>query len=328
LTVPLLSIVPEVPYMARMVSIERMSDHQRPVSAQRVTVKITGYITEVRYCSANRGCPIEKLDRDTFIDLATGEVREFEHHESRIDDSDSLSQSLRRLRDLINCNVTDPATAKWLTLTYAENMRDSVRLYDDFKAFNARLRYWLKINNKPRFEYIAVAEPQKRGAWHLHVFLIFPSRAPFIHFSVISRAWRQGAVHVKALDNIDNFGAYLTPYLTDIPLLDGLHDNAPHGFRITEETDGNGNKTSNSYIKGGRLKLYPAGFRIYRASRGVKRPAVFECTEDEAMQLVGSAPLTYEKTIKLTDENNGSVVNVINYRQYNEAAKREGELIE
>ena len=279
-------------------------------------MKQTGNITEVRYCTAIRGCPIEKLDKDTFIDLSTGEIRDFEHHEKRLDDLDSLSQSLKRLRELINCNVTDSVAAKWITLTYAENMRDSVRLYKDFKIFNARLRYWLKSN----YEYIAVAEPQKRGAWHLHVFLLFSTKAPFVHFEVIKKAWGQGAVSIKALDNIDNVGAYLTPYLTDLSLqeaTDGDSVKAKKGFRIVTETGENGEQTSKAYIKGGRLKFYPAGFRLYRASRGIKRPVITECTESEAMRFVGHAPLTYEKTIRLYNEIGNETVNVINYRQFN-----------
>lgn len=300
--------------------IESLKENLRPAPEHCVTVKQTGNITEVRYCTANRCCPIVKLDKDTFVDLSTGEVRDFEHHEKRIDDFDSLSQSLKRLREIINCNVTDPETAKWITLTYAENMRDDVRLYDDFKKFNARLRYWLKSNGKPIYEYIAVAEPQRRGAWHLHAFLLFPTKAPFVHFEVIKKAWGQGAVSIKALDNIDNVGAYLTPYLTDLSLQEAVSDDsvkAKKGFRIITETNENGEHASKAYIKGGRLKFYPAGFRLYRASRGIKRPVITECTESEAMRFVGNAPLTYEKTIRLYNEIGHETVNVINYRQFN-----------
>lgn len=307
--------------------VELAQEHTHPPRHQTVTVKQMGNITEVRYCSIGRGCSILKLDADTYVDLAagTGEVKEFEHHDRRTDDIASLSQSLVRLRNLINANVTDPQACKWLTLTYAENMQESTRLYADFKQFNKRLRYWLGTHNHPRHEYIAVAEPQRRGAWHLHCFLIFPTAAPFIHFDTIKRAWGQGTITVKALYGIDNVGAYLTPYLTDISLTEGLQGGSiKNGLRVVEETDSAGSKTRKAYIKGGRLKYYPAGFRLYRVSRGIKRPTVFECTEEEAMRLVGPAALTYEKTIRLMDENNGNIINVINYRQYNSVAKNKG----
>ena len=59
---------------------------------------------------------------------------------------------------------------------------------------------------------------------------------------------------------------------------------------------------------------------MYRASRGVKRPEIWQTTEAEAQALVHGAPLTYEKTISITDEA-GAVKNIINYRQYNSASK-------
>lgn len=305
--------------------VETLKNHTRPIPCQMVAVKVTGNITEIRYCTSPQGCKIEKLDKDHYIDLTTGEYCEFEHHEKRIDDLTSLSQSLKRLRELINCNVTDPQKCKWLTLTYRENMQDAGRLYEDFRAFNAHLRYWLKTNGLPRYEYIAVAEPQRRGAWHLHCFLIFPCAAPFIHYDIIREKWKQGAIDIKALGDIDNVGAYLTPYLTDLSLVESLQDgNAGKGIREVEETDENGNITSKAYIKGGRLKYYPAGFRLYRASRGIQRPIIYECTEEEALQSVGSAPLTYEKTVRISDETDGKTVNVINYRQYNKISQKEG----
>ncbi|MDR0325409.1 MAG: hypothetical protein LBI19_04850 [Oscillospiraceae bacterium] len=203
-------------------------------------------------------------------------------------------------------------------------MRDPKRLYSDYKQFNARLRYWLKENNMPDYQYIAVAEPQRRGAWHLHCFLIFPCNAPFIHYDIIRQKWKQGAIKIKALDNIDNVGAYLTPYLTDVSLADGIHDGNIKNVREITETDEDGNKTSKAYIKGGRLKYYPAGFRLYRVSRGVQRPVVYECSESEAMQNIGNTRLTFEKTIKIINEENGETINIINYRQYNRLRQADG----
>lgn len=69
-------------------------------------------------------------------------------------------------------------------------------------------------------------------------------------------------------------------------------------------------------VKGARLKLYPKGFRLFRKSRGIQPPIVKGCTNAEAMQEIGNAGLTYEKTIKITNDN-GDVYNIINYRHYN-----------
>jgi len=52
---------------------------------------------------------------------------------------------------------------RMITLTYRENMIDKDRLKKDFDALRRRLGRLVD------FQYVAVAERQKRGAWHLHV---------------------------------------------------------------------------------------------------------------------------------------------------------------
>jgi len=52
---------------------------------------------------------------------------------------------------------------RMITLTYRENMTDKDRLKRDFDALRRLLG---RIQN---FQYVAVAERQKRGAWHLHI---------------------------------------------------------------------------------------------------------------------------------------------------------------
>lgn len=97
--------------------------------------------------------------------------------------------------------------------------------------------------------------------------------------------------------------------------------------RIAESDtiDEQGKRQKKAIIKGARLRLYPPGFNLYRTSRGIKRPEVWQTTEGEAQGMIHGAPLTYEKTIAITDEA-GTIKNIINYRQYNCASKEGGQL--
>ena len=284
-----------------------------------VTLKISGNILEVKYMRSVPGSPIRKLDQDHGVDLRTGEVIEYKHNANRASDKASVAQSLRKLRDIINANLENPDTALWVTLTYAENMRDTKRLYEDYRRFWQRFRYYLHKQNYPGAEYITAAEPQARGAWHLHGLFLFPCKAPFIPNTDIAKLWGHGFTKTKSLKGIDNPGLYLTAYLGDMELTEAISSGKTHG-RITEvdSTDDQGNRKKKAVIKGARLYLYPPGFNLYRCSRGVKRPQVYQTTEAEAMEIVGAAPVTYEKTISITD-GSGEVRNIINYRQYNKA---------
>lgn len=47
----------------------------------------------------------------------------------------------------------------------------------------------------------------------------------------------------------------------------------------------------------------------------MERPKLYKVTEEQARAYVGDAPLTYEKTVAVTD-GAGEIQNVVNYRTY------------
>lgn len=295
-----------------------------------VTLKTAGDILEIRYMQRNHGAPICKVDKEHYVELSTGEVKEFTHHTSRADDLSSVKQSLRKLRDLINANITKPERVLWVTLTYASNMTDTKILYKDFEKFWKRFLSYLKKNDLPTAEYIAAAEPQGRGAWHLHCLFIFEKKAPFIPNDIMQGLWQggrdnnsgRGFTKTKSLRGIDNPGLYFTAYLSDMELSDAIAvGNAGGLIKEVEIEDDYGNRREKAIVKGSRLHLYPPGFNILRHSRNIKKPTIIDTTEAEAQKTVGSAQLTYEKTYKMENED-GELVNIVNYRQYNRARRK------
>lgn len=301
--------------------VEKLQENIRPSPYSTVTVKKMGHITEVRYMQCNTGGIIKKLDKDSYVDTRTGEVKDFTHSDIRIGNVESISRSLRNLRDIINTNVTDVKKCLWVTLTYAENMTDGVRLYNDYRKFNMRFQRFLKNKGLPKCTYIAAAEPQGRGAWHLHVIYIFTCKAPFIKNSTLSTLWGHGFVSISSLKGIDNVGVYLSAYLSDMDVIKALNtvNFENKNIEIVTADGKNDNRRKKAIIKGARLRLYPTGFRIYRLSRGIKKPDTYETTEAEAMQKINGAALTYEKTVQLSDD--GNIINQINYRHYNNLKK-------
>lgn len=241
---------------------------------------------------------------DQYVTLSTGEVKEIHHTESRAENIQSVRQTFQRLAMLVNANTEKPYKCRFVTLTYADNMRDLKKLYHDFSLFWKRFRYFCQKQGHDPPEYIAVAEPQARGAWHLHVIIIFEKRAPFIENTTLADLWGHGFVHIRSIDNVDNVGAYLTAYLADVELPDGddLSElQLPDGsFQIVEKTvEGK----SKRFIKGGRLHLYPTGMRIYRCSKGVKRPVQWQTTLGDADRYTGDMVLTYSRFSSIQSEN-------------------------
>lgn len=284
----------------------------------RKMVRLTemGNITEIMYSATrSRGGYITRVDSDHYIDNRTGEYCECKHIENRSQDIASVAKSLKRLRDLLNANITDVSHCRWVTLTYAENMTDPKKLQRDFKHFNDRCR---KIFG--HYEYITAAEPQGRGAWHLHCVFIFKGKAPYMENAVVRERWKKGFVTVKRLDDVDNVGAYLTAYLGDMEFAEateaGISVHTAKGIKEVEFEDENGVKQIKKYIKGARLCMYPPKFNIYRKSKGIIEPTVSFVSYEKAKEKASSAKLTFSKTVALEDPE-GNFKNTLQYEYYN-----------
>ena len=131
-------------------------------------------------------------------------------------------------------------------------MKDTNRLYDDTRKFHMQMRYYLEQNCLPRYEYIECAEPQARGAWHMHVVMIFveEEQVPFIPNGTIEKIWLYGFTKIRKLTSVDNVGCYLTAYLSDMELSDAIQKGAVKGdLKAATVTDEHGDKYNGSIVK-------------------------------------------------------------------------------
>jgi len=296
--------------------------------APKDMVKVTtmNHIVEVQYMEkTNRKNNIKKIDKEHYVDLSTGEIKEFQLSENRQQNYNSLRQTFKKLRYLINNNFLGSPNELHVTLTYKENMTDFKRLYSDFKRFMTRLKR--KYQQETTIDYISVVEPQERGAWHCHVLMRFndldsiyipnkfdkrkrPIDAPLYDM------WEQGYVTIKSLKDIDNIGAYLSAYLADVELNnDTLHTAIIEDREIVEKVvDGQ----TKRFIKGGRLRMYPSGMNLYRKSKGISFPDREEMTFQDIKKIVGAATPHYQKTYHIQ---NDDFENTITFIQYNKKRK-------
>ena len=255
-----------------------------------VSLKKMGNIYEICWCEhKNSKAPITKIDKNHYVVNATGEVKESKHINNRYESKAQLSQSFKRLRELINTNATNVGNCRWVTLTYREHITDTEVAYRDFDKFIKRFRY-----RYGDVEYINVCEPQGNGRWHFHCLMIFPSKA------------------------------YLSAHVSDVSIEEADELNINYNESDIKEVNYiNGKKTNNPkyFIKGARLSLYPPNFRLYRTSRGIKQPEKEYLTYKEAKEKIGLAEPTYSKSIQLTDIDRQFNSKII-YEHYNTKRKR------
>lgn len=273
---------------------------------------------------------IKKIDADTYLNTNTGEVKEYIHTETRLENINSVKRTLHDLRMYVNANALDPCRLKWVTFTYAENMRDTKRLYNDWVVFWKRFKRYCIKHHMPIPEYIKVAEPQGRGAWHLHVIFIWSAAAPFIPNEDIAAMWSQGFTTTKAVNNCDNIGAYFSAYLSDMPLDEAKANvdiNTWHKIKQLpleeKEVEENGIKVKKKILKGARLYLYPTGMHWYSASKGIKAPQVetmsYEEWNKKEKSLLGMQTFVSSSMVHLDDEADTIIIN----REYYNANRKE-----
>ncbi len=298
-----------------------------------VTVTEMHHIKEVQYMEKmNNRANIKKLDNDRYINLRTGEVKEFKKSDTRIDNINSLNKTFKRIRYYIANNFTGAPNELYVVLTYGRNGRrvnDLNVYYNDLKDFIARLRY--QYRDISSIDYIQVVEPQSDGTWHGNLLLKFndlkhiyipnefdgdnrPVNAP------IFELWGHGWVNIQRIKNVDNIGAYLSAYFTDLELKnDKLDSNnkqllnaLANGMEVVEkEVQG----VSKKFIKGGRLFYYPVGANIMSKSAGIKFPKRVRMRYYDFLQkIAGSVKPHYSRKIDIeTDDFENTII----FEQYN-----------
>ena len=259
-------------------------------------------------------CPIERIDKDTFVVRSTGEVKHYNHEKKgRLAHKNNLRKTFNKIRDLVNANVTvlNQSHVLFVTLTFAENMQNPLKAYEEFKKFMGRLKTYCLKKEYDVPKYISVIEPQARGAFHFHVLLIFPNEAPFITNVEMEKIWANGFTDVQRLQgNVTNVGLYLTAYMSDIV----IDDESGNEILI----DSKDKQKKSSIKKGARLHFYPKGLHIVRHSRDIEMPTEITTDYQTAMEQIKEIPsmtLDYESTYEVKDEATG-FENVIQKKYY------------
>lgn len=315
--------------MRKTRGIRKSENQEKLDGASYAKVTVMGNIIEVlamEKCPV--GSPCRKVDKDHYVDLRNGELLEYEHIENRSGSMASVRRTLAKIRALINTNVSESENVRWVTLTYRENMTDTKQLYSDYFKFWKRFCYWCKKQGHIKPEYITVQEPQGRGAWHIHAFFIWPCKAPFVPNDVMSDLWQRGFTKTKALQDVDNVGAYFSAYLGDMPL-DEVNQlpvadqiNALAGGNVEEKEFSNeqGYTKKKKFVKGGRLFMYPPGMNIVRKTKGIRDPVIELMSFSDAEKKVCSTKQTFSVNYEIVDDS-GRVVNVISKAYYNSKRK-------
>lgn len=277
---------------------KKLNDEDLAINPKAV-VKVTtmNHIVEIQYLEKwNTGANIRKLDSERYLELSTGEIKTFDRTENRAQGENSLRKTFNKLRELINTNFVGASNELFVTLTYRGELQtnDTKRVYSDFKKFIMRLKY--KYKDVSTLDYINVLEPHASGYFHMHVLIRFNDlKHVYIPNNELADIWGNGFVTVQSLKGVDNIGAYLSAYLADVE----VPDTFTTGSDVVEkEVDG----AKKKFLKGARLRFYPTGVNIYRASKGIKEAEKEKMSYEKALKKVGARNPNFKYGVELIDE--------------------------
>lgn len=135
----------------------------------------------------------------------------------------SINRTKTEIRRLVNSNSH---LNKFLTLTFAESTTDITKANYLFNQFIKRMTY-----HYPDFEYLAVPEFQKdtdhygrikKEGGSVHYHLLCNIKTPDVknkeeiftwERAFSKKYWKQGFIKIRDVDQVNNFGAYMSKYL-------------------------------------------------------------------------------------------------------------------
>ncbi|WP_367925531.1 hypothetical protein [uncultured Ruthenibacterium sp.] len=124
-----------------------------PPTASTILWKTSRYVAaQISLNHPGKSNHCKKLDKEHYVDLTTGELKEYHLREQTI----RPMSAFHRLRRLINNNFHGSSSEWHITLTYKILNSSAEQLSKDFKAFWKKFRY-----RHPNCEYIAIPEPHK-----------------------------------------------------------------------------------------------------------------------------------------------------------------------
>jgi hypothetical protein len=278
---------------------------------------------------------IKKISKTHYEVLSTGEIKEYKENtveQNKKNRRQSLRRTFDQIKAIIRANFVNEGepgcnAQVFMTLTYAENMTDEKRLYSDFDKFWKRLTYHI-----PGLEYLSIAEPQERGAWHLHVMIKKPTaKLLYIDYNLVAKLWPHGYSMTERLKSNDIGNYYIAYFTGALAALDNDHS-LPDGEALSSEEIYKNEKEnpSKSVVKGMRLGMYPKNFRFYRRSRGMTVPQYEEdllVGVQEEYYEVESTVRSYDLIRVDAETNSVEILNRVYKAEYKRRIKSDKEVL-
>lgn len=270
-------------------------------------VKVIEYENEgkikIKNCSNNKNYlkDFKKINGKEYVNMITGEILQYNKNSRR--NKNSLSKSLKKLKELSLNNFNGGKNEGFATLTYDKRETNFDNAVKDFGDF------WKLLKKEfPDLEYIAVIENQRiRTSWHFHMLIKDTKHnSLYIPEEELKRLWNKGNVKISRITNKE-----INQILSGSDIEDDEEDEKDL------KNDNNAiMKVINYMCKTKSKEDIPIGKKIYHHSRGIKFPNVQKMTYKEAQALIENYYLISESTLLVTSCNTDKILKKIKEENY------------
>jgi len=122
-----------------------------------------------------------------------------------------------RLRQKVNRLILANVDAfgqkpKFVTFTFAENVKDLDVANKKWSLFLKKFNYFLNKLGMAKIKFLTVIEFQERGAVHYHVLFFNLPYIPEIK-GILAKLWSHGFVKIVAVQRVKHLGLYVSKYM-------------------------------------------------------------------------------------------------------------------
>lgn len=256
----------------------------------KVNIFLNANRVEIRNSSnqSNNLLKFKKIKDNKFVDIETGEIRQYKINEHKSEES--LKKSLKKAKLILQNNFFGRKNELFITLTYADLTYDIDAINRDFKNF------WKKLKRRNKnLEYFYVIEFQNRNCAHMHLLIKDMSgKSLFIEEQEIRKLWGKGYIFVEKTNKriIEEY-FYFDYSKSNI---ENLID-----YMVKEETK----------------EMIPSNKKVYSKSRGIVAPKTVTMKSGEAEKMLNEKNyvLINQKAFMVKSEN-GNTLNTIKIKSY------------
>lgn len=185
--------------------------YTRPKANQRTTMKyfkngmVKIKVTKANFQHLSHINRFRRIDKNTTLDMLTGELIEVKGSSTGIRNKSSLYKSMHELNEILLNNFYGEENERLVTLLYNKPFTETNNIYNDLRYFMEKLERRIG-----KIGYVAVKQFTNNNYLYYEIWLKRVDCSELnIDVEILSSIWKNGKVMIQKIDNINELADYV-----------------------------------------------------------------------------------------------------------------------